>query len=227
MVLNNTYDVIFAAILRILENELMAQSNAGVQDFNDEDDAETQMYIYESCIDLISAIAKIGKTNIAMKFDNIFPSMMSYLNPTKGIDDNISMIGCFGDVFNRVKSKEFVKQYQNELFKCLPAMIEYQDDEMNRNVAFLLAVMVKYSHESMAQFIPDIKTQLSTMFINAQLKATKENIIMAICVICQYTQDYNTLNQCLDQLFLQCPFIEDQAENKNAIKFLLAIAGLP
>ena len=43
--------------------------------------------------------------------------------------------------------------------------------------------MCKHSFISMKPFLPNVKSTLTNMFMNAKLKATKENIIMAMCTI--------------------------------------------
>ncbi len=229
---NNSLERIFTMIKTLLEYKATCQIK------NEEEDLEEDEIDHDAeILDHVSDIFMITAEKLENDFHPILSSLMDilkkYLNTKRSLGDRAIVFGCLADTLKYCKIT--IKFYFEFLLKAITentkANLKTKDDELFRNMAFLLGVMFENESAFCKDFFNASLNQLHLIYENAG-KMGKENVIASLCRVAyslQLNYEDEILKKIIDSIFTNCPLINDYQENITIFKlteYLSSVAGL-
>jgi hypothetical protein len=106
--------------------------------------------------------------------------MSKFLEERDNINDNVQMVGCISQCIKNVPS--FFSNYAEELFQNLTALLELEDADLNRNIAYCFAEAIEKSPETSKNYLEHFLVVLKNIFEHKNShQACKDNALAGIC----------------------------------------------
>lgn len=97
--LDRHLDLFVSQINEWLGREHTRCDGVEVGEREEDDEAETDIPVFESLTDLIARLAKVFKVGFVPGFMALLPQMLKYTEREKDVNDNIQIVGCFAECF--------------------------------------------------------------------------------------------------------------------------------
>jgi len=219
---NNSLERIFNMVKTLLEFKATCQMK------NEEDDLEEDEIDHDAeILDHVSDIFMITAEKLENDFHNILTALMpilkKYLSIKRTLGDRAIVFGCLADTLKycKITIKFYFEYLLNAISENSKANMKIKDDELFRNMAFLLGVMFENEPTFCKDFFNASLNQLHVIFENAG-KMGKENVIAALCRI-TYSLHLGygdeILTKIIDTVYSNSPLINDYQENSTVFKF--------
>lgn len=220
---NNSLERIFSMIKTLLEFKATCQMK------NEEDDLEEDEIDHDAeILDHVSDIFMITSEKLQNDFHPILSSLMpilkKYLSTKRSIGDRAIVFGCLADTLKycKITIKFYFEFLLVSITENTKANLKSKDDELFRNIAFLLGVMFENDPAFSKDFFTASLNQLHLIYENAG-KMGKENVIAALCRMVysiQLTYGDEILSKIIETVFSNIPLISDYQENLTVFKFI-------
>jgi len=219
---NNSLERIFTMIKTLLEFKASCQIK------NEEEDLEEDEIDHDSeILDHVSDIFMITSEKLQNDFhpilSGLMPILKKYLNTKRSLGDRAIIFGCLADTlkFCKISIKFYFEFLLNAVTENIKANMKIKDDELLRNMAFLLGIMFENEPAFCKDFFNAGLNQLHIIYDNSG-KMGKENVIAALCRIAislQLAYEDEILSKIIDTVFGNVPLINDYQENLTVLKF--------
>ncbi len=223
---NNSMERIFKIVKTLLEFKATCQIK------NDEDDLEEDEIDHDAeILDHVCDIFMIVAEKLGNDFHPILASFMEilkkYLSVNRSIGDRATFFGCLADVFTHCKitPKFYFEFLLKSITENTKKNLKAKDDELFRNMAFLLGVMYEADALEFKDFFNPTMNQLMIIYENSG-KMGKENVLAALCRISYSLKlDFsNTTREILtkitESVFSNVPLVGDFHENLTIFYFI-------
>ena len=115
------------------------------------------------------------------------------------------MAGCLSQVFKWVPS--YIPNHVEELFLSLRALIDLEDTDLNRNIAYCFAEMFEKESKCMMPYLADGLIGLKNIFEHKlSSEACKDNAMGALCRITYSIYPQMPYESILAGMFQRMPF---------------------
>ena len=136
VVVEKCYDDLTKSIDKLLRGEGNCQ--IPMDEEEDEEDEETNIYVFEALTDLIPTLAKVLKSGFVLIFKQLYEAMFLYTSKNKDINDNIQIIGTFAQCFKYCP--ELIDGLSPQFLQWLVKSVG-QDDQLDRNLCYCFGLL--------------------------------------------------------------------------------------
>jgi len=219
---NNSLERIFTMIKSLLEFKATCQMKNEEEDL-EEDEIDHDAEILDHVSDIFMITAEKLQNDFHPILSSLMPLLKKYLSTKRSLGDRAIVFGCLADTLKycKITIKFYFEFLLNAITENSKANLKVKDDELFRNMAFLLGVMFENDPLFSKDFFNASLNQLHLIFEHAG-KMGKENVIAALCRIAfslQLSYSNEILLKIIDIVFANVPLINDFQENINVFKF--------
>lgn len=144
----------------------------------DDEDADDKMLMFEYSIDLIPSLAKAMGSEFQGYFIKMYSQLMLLTQKNTDVDEKIQAIGAFAETFKSIPP--LIEIYQDKFIKLFEDLLQENDDEITRNVAFSAGIFCHKNTKAMIAHFPRILKILSRIFESSTMLEAKENTLASL-----------------------------------------------
>lgn len=219
---NNSLERIFTMVKSLLEFKATCQMKNEEEDL-EEDEIDHDVEILDHVSDIFMITAEKLQSDFHPILTNLMPILKKYLSTKRSLGDRAIVFGCLADTLKycKITIKFYFEFLLNAVTENSKANLKTKDDELFRNMAFLLGVMFENDPVFCKDFFNASLNQLHLIYEHAG-KMGKENVIAALCrIACSLQLAYadEILSKVIDTVFANVPLVNDYHENLAVFKF--------
>ena len=190
----------------------------------DEDDLDHDEIILGNVVDFIDSLAKAFGNEFKPAFDQIVTHLAPYTNDNHPKFDRNAALGCYSENFAACPA--IIPDHYNFFLQFMESMSKYNDEKINRNIAYSIGVLAENAGDLFKQHIQPMLTLLGTLHANTKAEDAQDNILAGMLRIAEFhmmplpkDQRPAQYAEILNQLYAKIPLEGDYLENITALKF--------
>ena len=180
---NNLLERIFTKIKTLLGFKATCQLKNEEEDL-EEDEIDHDAEILDHVSDIFMITAEKLQNDFHPILSGLMPILKKYLSTKRSLGDRAIVFGCLADTLKycKITIKFYFEFLLSAITENTKANLKMKDDELFRNMAYLLGTMFENDPAFCKDFFNASLNQLHLIFENAG-KMGKENVIAALCRI--------------------------------------------